>query len=203
MSVRKLLSDLKEQNISLYIEGESIRCRAPKGALTEELKESIKEYKDELILYISNEFEYEDNIRSGNNVAEIEYSRSLDQVSGESIDQNASSTSNVKGTNNKINDRPIIPPSTVIEKLLLDIWIDALKQERISITDSFFELGGDSVLAINVITTITDIFGVDFMLPFHTMFTEPTIRDLANTLLENEESPGKAESIAEIHQKAI
>jgi len=49
-------------------------------------------------------------------------------------------------------DEPIIKPSTDTEKLLHRIWTQILKLDQISVTSSFFALGGDSIQAIQVLT---------------------------------------------------
>jgi hypothetical protein len=41
-------------------------------------------------------------------------------------------------------------PRTEAERLLADIWRDALGIERVGIRDNYFELGGDSVLNIQI-----------------------------------------------------
>ena len=39
MTTVELLAELRERDIRVWIEGETLRCRAPKGALTPELRE--------------------------------------------------------------------------------------------------------------------------------------------------------------------
>ncbi len=51
-------------------------------------------------------------------------------------------------------DIEYIPPSTPMELILEQIWKDALKVERVSIYDDFFELGGNSLTAIVVISAL-------------------------------------------------
>ncbi|WP_306344973.1 non-ribosomal peptide synthetase [Methylosinus sp. Ce-a6] len=46
--------------------------------------------------------------------------------------------------------RPHVPPQTPVEELVCDIFADVLGIERIGRDDSFFELGGDSIRAIQV-----------------------------------------------------
>lgn len=43
-----------------------------------------------------------------------------------------------------------VPPRTSIERVLCDLWSEVLKVERVGIHDDFFELGGDSILSIQV-----------------------------------------------------
>ncbi len=43
-----------------------------------------------------------------------------------------------------------VPPRTETESVLATIWADLLGVERVGVTDDFFELGGDSILSIQV-----------------------------------------------------
>ena len=45
----------------------------------------------------------------------------------------------------------LVAPRTSIEKVLADIWSQVLRIEQVGVHDRFFELGGDSILSIQVI----------------------------------------------------
>src|SRR5690349_8601809 len=47
-----VLADLARQGITLSIQGEALRCRAPKGALTEALRAMLREHKAELLAFL-------------------------------------------------------------------------------------------------------------------------------------------------------
>jgi len=47
-------------------------------------------------------------------------------------------------------DSAYVPPSTPAQKMLADIWASVLGVERVGIHDNFFDLGGDSILSIQV-----------------------------------------------------
>lgn len=51
-----------------------------------------------------------------------------------------------------------VPPITETEKKIAEIWAEALKAERVGRTDDFFELGGDSLLAISVVLRLQEEF---------------------------------------------
>ncbi|MCE5348142.1 MAG: amino acid adenylation domain-containing protein [Bacteroidales bacterium] len=55
---------------------------------------------------------------------------------------------------------PVVLPTNNYEKELLDIWKKLLRIENISIQDNFFEVGGNSLLAINLATLISKEFGI-------------------------------------------
>jgi amino acid adenylation domain-containing protein len=77
-------------------------------------------------------------------------------------------------------------PRTETEKRLAAIWMGLLNVESIGIHDNFFDLGGDSLLAIRVILQIREVFGV--ALSMHTFFPSATIAGLAKALQSHEES---------------
>lgn len=53
-----------------------------------------------------------------------------------------------------------IAPRTEIERKLVELWRQTLRIDRVGIRDSFFELGGDSVLAAQIVTSAHRVFGV-------------------------------------------
>ncbi|KAB8332729.1 non-ribosomal peptide synthetase [Scytonema tolypothrichoides VB-61278] len=73
-----------------------------------------------------------------------------------------------------------VAPRTPIEQQLAEIWSQVLKQEPIGIDDNFFELGGDSLLITQVIARLPHAFSVK--LPLQTLFTLPTIAELAERI---------------------
>lgn len=48
-SVSELLADLSRRGITLWADGDELRCRAPKNALTAELRTAMQEHKNELL----------------------------------------------------------------------------------------------------------------------------------------------------------
>jgi len=69
---------------------------------------------------------------------------------------------------------------TPTEKKILNIWCDALKTNDILITDNFFNIGGNSLLAISVFSKITSAFNIELSL--RVFFDSPRIIDLAETI---------------------
>jgi amino acid adenylation domain-containing protein len=68
-------------------------------------------------------------------------------------------------------------PGSPVEELMLQIWSQVLRRERIGMHDNFFDLGGHSLLATQVISRVRQALGVD--LPLRTLFEEPTVAALA------------------------
>lgn len=78
-----------------------------------------------------------------------------------------------------------VAPHAAAEKKLAAIWMELLKVERIGIHDDFFDLGGDSLLAIRLTLLIQEAFGV--VLSMDTFFPSATIAGLAKALKGREE----------------
>ena len=75
------------------------------------------------------------------------------------------------------------PPQTETEATLTEIWRAALRLEQVGRNDDFFELGGQSLSAVTVITRIEQAFGK--RLPLASLVGAPTIRRMALLLDEN------------------
>lgn len=73
---------------------------------------------------------------------------------------------------------------TSIEQNLLFIWKSVFKKKNIRIDNNFFDLGGNSIIAMQLIARIGDIFG--YQCSIATLFTYPTINKLASILEKNE-----------------
>lgn len=69
---------------------------------------------------------------------------------------------------------------TPTEKVIFDIWKEALKISEISVNDNFFDIGGNSLLAISVFSKIESAFGIDIGLRL--FFDSPRIKDLSEVI---------------------
>ena len=76
--------------------------------------------------------------------------------------------------------REYTAPQTEIEKVLASLCGAALGVDRLGIHDDFFELGGDSLMAIRVIFQIRSEVGVE--LPVRSFFDAPTVAALAEVV---------------------
>ncbi|WP_328390334.1 amino acid adenylation domain-containing protein [Streptomyces sp. NBC_00400] len=74
-------------------------------------------------------------------------------------------------------DGDTVPPRTATERALWEIWADALRVRSFGVHDSFFLIGGHSLLASVVRTSVRERLGV--ALPLRTLFDVPTLAGLA------------------------
>ena len=74
----------------------------------------------------------------------------------------------------------MVPARDLLEQLLVGVWEKVLKTFPIGVTDSYFDLGGDSLVAIHLLTEVERLTGRT--LPMVTLFEAPTIMHLANLL---------------------
>ncbi|MFJ2510968.1 amino acid adenylation domain-containing protein [Streptomyces griseoviridis] len=68
-------------------------------------------------------------------------------------------------------------PATPTEELIAEVWQELLGAERVGARDDFFELGGDSLLALRTVSRINALFGTA-MSP-RALFEGPTVAETA------------------------
>jgi amino acid adenylation domain-containing protein len=78
-----------------------------------------------------------------------------------------------------------VPPRNEVERIITNIWQDALGIERIGIHDNFFDLGGHSLLAVQIHRNIT--MALQCELSVIEMFKYPTVNSLATFLTQKVE----------------
>jgi len=92
--------------------------------------------------------------------------------------------------------RELVPPRTPEEKVLAAIWAQVLGVERVGVEDSFFEIGGDSLLAIQLISRVRDALRVE--LPMRELFNAMTVAAMARLVVAKETTPGLTRKLARI-----
>jgi len=73
-------------------------------------------------------------------------------------------------------ERPYAAPRSPVEDQITQIWANALGLDRVGIHDDFLELGGDSLIATQVVARIWETFATE--VPFETLFERPTVAAL-------------------------
>ena len=77
-----------------------------------------------------------------------------------------------------------IAPQTVAEKQLANLWCELLQLEEVGIDDSFFDLGGNSLAVVRMVSQCHTRFGHE--IPAIKVFQYPTIAKLAEFLQASE-----------------
>jgi hypothetical protein len=93
-------------------------------------------------------------------------------------------------------ERAFVAPRTAPEKILADIWTEALALEQVGVHDNFFELGGHSLSAARVIFLVRKAFEME--LPLRALFEKPTIEELALVISHNPISRPEKEDLRPI-----
>jgi non-ribosomal peptide synthetase component F/thioesterase domain-containing protein/acyl carrier protein len=85
------------------------------------------------------------------------------------------------------------PPKTPAEVALAKIWCDILGLKQVGIRERFFEIGGHSLMAMQLVSRIKRELSFD--LPLRTIFQHPTIEKLALQISQQPIAGRKAELI--------
>ncbi|MBN2772997.1 MAG: non-ribosomal peptide synthetase, partial [Prolixibacteraceae bacterium] len=92
-----------------------------------------------------------------------------------------------------------VMPSSQIESQLTEIWKELLNLEKISTSDNFFDLGGDSMLAVTMVTKIKQLLNLE--VDVLKILEYPNISALAGFLSEKESDSN--EILSNIEQRAM
>jgi acyl carrier protein len=77
-------------------------------------------------------------------------------------------------------DSGYLAPRTPVEELLADLWATVLKLDKAGRHDNFFDLGGHSLKATQVMSRVNQTFKID--LPLRSLFEAPTVAELAERI---------------------
>ena len=104
--------------------------------------------------------------------------------------------SDIKPVNSlkKLNNKP----RTKAEQDVADIWQECLQLTEIDIRDNFFEMGGHSLIAVQVMTKLEQNTGKRF--PLSVLFEYPTVEKMAR-LIQSKEKLVKSGSLVHIKPK--
>ncbi|MEV0367318.1 non-ribosomal peptide synthase/polyketide synthase [Nocardia fusca] len=88
-------------------------------------------------------------------------------------------------------------PRTPLEQTIADVFAEVLGVDRVGVDDSFFALGGNSLLATKVAARLGAITGAEISVQW--MFTEATVAGLAARIVE----PGAAAELSEAALRVV
>jgi amino acid adenylation domain-containing protein len=77
-------------------------------------------------------------------------------------------------------------PRTLVESELAQIWAEVLSLDRVGIHDNFFDLGGHSLAATQIISRVVKRFQLE--LPIQSLFQAPTVAEMAAVIAQGRET---------------
>lgn len=105
----------------------------------------------------------------------------------------------IKQTENSFNEEKI-PEYEGISKVFYEIFKDVLDNDQIYPEDNFFEIGGDSLSAIKV---ISEAMNHNINITFADLYKYPSISDLTNMLVKNKSKVSISENLKDIDFESI
>jgi acyl carrier protein len=96
-------------------------------------------------------------------------------------------------------EREYVGPRTAVEEILAAIWGEVLNLEQVGILENFFDLGGHSLMATQVISRVREVFQVE--LAVRKIFEKPTIAALAREIEAAQRGGLEAPPIASVSRE--
>jgi fengycin family lipopeptide synthetase D len=93
-----------------------------------------------------------------------------------------------------------VAPQSEVEVKLAEIWCKVLQISRVGITDHFFEIGGHSLKATEMLHLIHKELGVS--IPLRAIFNHPTIQALALVMMDHHDQVSTFQSIQQAEPAA-
>jgi acyl transferase domain-containing protein/thioesterase domain-containing protein/ubiquinone/menaquinone biosynthesis C-methylase UbiE/acyl carrier protein len=121
-------------------------------------------------------------------VSTQDFQRRLEQPATFAIPNSQNAIDKVE-SNKPLHSRPAlknayVAPRDALEQTIADSWQKLLGIVQIGIHDDFFDLGGDSLIAVRLITQLREIVQLDLS-PHSLLLESPTIAKLADVIRQN------------------
>lgn len=84
-------------------------------------------------------------------------------------------------------DAAYVAPRTELERTIAQIWQETLRVERVGMHDNFFDLGGHSLLLVQVHSRLCELFSPN--LAIIELFEHPTVSALAKHISQQQSIP--------------
>ena len=97
-------------------------------------------------------------------------------------------------------DSDYVEPRDDIEKTLVGFWEELLGVDQVGVEDSFFDLGGHSLVAVRLFAKIQQTYDVDY--PISVLFEAPTISACADLLREVVGDVSSSDDDKDTHSKS-
>jgi amino acid adenylation domain-containing protein len=105
----------------------------------------------------------------------------------------------------RVRAKTFVAPRNPIEEAVARIWGEVLGLERVGIHDNFFESGGHSLLAAQVVYRLREVFLVE--LPLRSLFEDPTVAGVAAVIMHQQidqaEQARILQALANIEQLSV
>jgi natural product biosynthesis luciferase-like monooxygenase protein len=92
-------------------------------------------------------------------------------------------------------------PQNQIEQTLIEIWQKVLQVPKVGTKDNFFDLGGNSLVAVTLIGEIRSAFNVN--LPLISLFRSPTVPEIAKEIKKFQIEPGPSNDLLELIPRQV
>jgi acyl transferase domain-containing protein len=94
---------------------------------------------------------------------------------------------------------PYVAPRNETERAIAAIWQELFGLEKVGVHDKFFELGGSSLLAIQLITRLRNSFGEDVSM--NSIFEQPTVAGLAEVVGGSQLKQEELEEVDRVYEE--
>jgi bacitracin synthase 3 len=101
---------------------------------------------------------------------------------------------------NEANVAQISKPQSKIELMLYEIWSQLLSRKNIGVSDNYFSLGGDSIKAIQMISSLRE---KGYKLSIKDLYKKPTIAELVNCLVSSVQVNSQEKIVGDVPLGAI
>lgn len=95
-----------------------------------------------------------------------------------------------------------VAPRNPLEQEMAETWAELLGVEQVGVHDDFFKLGGNSILAVQLLSRVRESFGVE--VPLGAIFDVPTVASLVVQIVQGQarqlDSGEMEKALAELEQ---
>jgi amino acid adenylation domain-containing protein len=92
-------------------------------------------------------------------------------------------------------DESYVAPRGAVEEQVAAVWRQVLGTARVGVNDNFFDLGGHSLIATQVVSRLCDAFRME--LPLRQLFESPTVAGLAAAIVRRQAEQSDDELLAQ------
>lgn len=109
------------------------------------------------------------------------------------LDQLQATASTARAAERSASDGDYVAPGSGLERAVVAVWEELFGIQRVGTADNFFEMGGNSLLAIQLVSRLRKELQLE--LPLNTLFEAPTVAGLAAAIESIQSRAREAEEI--------